>query len=122
MIQRSQRSVWERMLGVVTVVRPSEAPTALLMTLNAFLLMMAYSLIKPVREALILAHPGGAEYKVYMAGATAAVLIFAVPIYSRFTRYEPRNRLVVAVTLFFASNLLVFYGLGKLRARRSRSP
>lgn len=113
-VEHSRRPFWERMLGVVTVVHPGEGPTALMMTLNGFLLLMSYSLIKPVREALILAQSGGAEYKVYMAGATAAVLIFAVPIYSRFSRHQPRNRLVVAVTLFFASHLLLFYGLGKV--------
>jgi AAA family ATP:ADP antiporter len=77
---------------------------------------MAYSCVKPVREALILAHPGGAEYKVYMAAATAVVLIGAVPAYARFSRNMPRNRLVVGVTLFFASHLLAFYGLGRLLA------
>lgn len=111
--EQEKRSLLERMLSVVTFVRSGEGVTALLMALNGFILLMAYSCIKPVREALILAHPGGAEYKVYMAGATAIILIFAVPAYARFSRNMARNWLVIGATLFFASNLLIFYGLGK---------
>ncbi len=113
-IERAKRSFLERMLGAVTEVRAGEAPTALLMTLIGFILLMAYSCIKPVREALILAEPRGAEYKVYMAGATAVVLAFAVPAYSRFSRNKARNGLIIGVTLFFASHLVIFYMLGKL--------
>src|SRR6185503_20642570 len=102
----------ERVLRLITEVRRDETPTAVLMTLHGFLLLMAYSCIKPVREALILALPGGAEYKVYMAGATAAVLLVAVPVYSRFGSALPRNRLVVGVTAFFASHLVAFYTIG----------
>ena len=96
----------------MTDVRAGEGATALLMALNGFLLLMAYSCIKPVREALILARAGGAEYKVYMAGATALVLLGAVPAYARVSRHLPRNRLVVGVTLFFAANLAGFYTVG----------
>jgi AAA family ATP:ADP antiporter len=49
-----------------------------------------------------------------MSGATAAVLIFAVPLYSRFTRNAARNQLIISVTLFFASHLLAFYAVGRL--------
>jgi AAA family ATP:ADP antiporter len=108
---RAGKSIGERILGLVTEVRPGEAATALLMTLNGFVLLAAYACIKPVREALILTQRGGPEFKIYMAGATALVLIFAVPAYARFSRSVPRNRLIVGVTMFFASNLLVFYGL-----------
>jgi AAA family ATP:ADP antiporter len=102
----------ERALRLVTVVHPHEVTTALLMTLNGFLLLAAYAAIKPVREALILAHPGGAQYKVYMGGATAIILMAAVPVYGRVSRNLRRNALVVAVTLFFASHLVLFYLLG----------
>lgn len=113
MSDRRERSFLERALSLVTVVHPEEVATALVMTLNGFLLLAAYSCVKPVREALILAQPGGAEYKVYMGAATAVVLIFAVPLYARVSRNIPRNSLIVAVTLFFASNLIIFYGLAK---------
>jgi AAA family ATP:ADP antiporter len=114
MSEQARQSPVERLLRPITVVRPGETPTAILMTLNAFILLMAYSCIKPVREALILSQSGGAEYKVYMAGATAVVLGLAVPLYARFSRNQARNWLIMGVTLFFASHLVCFYGLGKL--------
>jgi len=91
-------------------VREGEGPTALLLALNIFLLLMAYYLIKPVREALILEiGEDGAEYKSYVNGAIAGGLLFAVPAYSALASRVKRNRLVISVTLFFASHLALFY-------------
>lgn len=103
------RSGLERALGLVTDVRAGEGPTALLLTLNVFLLLAGYYLIKPAREAFLLPFEGGAEYKAYMGGAIAVALLGAVPAYSAFANRVPRNRLVVVVTLFFASNLVLFW-------------
>lgn len=113
-----KRSSIERALGLVTDVRAGEGTTALLLCLNVFLLLLAYYLIKPVRDALIVAMPSGPEYKSYMGGVIAIALLFAVPAYSRFAQKVPRNRLVVGVTLFFASNLVLFYGLSLVPAAR----
>ncbi len=113
MADHARKSLLERILGVVTEVRTGEASTALIMTLNGFVLLMAYSCIKPVREALILVQRGGAEWKIYMAGATAVILSIAVPVYARVSRNMPRDRLVVAVTLFFASHLVIFYSVAR---------
>jgi ATP:ADP antiporter, AAA family len=106
------KSILERILAVVTEVRPGEGPTALLLTVNIFLLLTAYSCIKPVREALILARQGGAEYKAYMGAATAAVLLLVIPIYSSLGSRFARNKVIVGVTLFFALNLVGFYVAG----------
>jgi ATP:ADP antiporter, AAA family len=103
------KSPLERALGIVTEVRAGEGGTALLLTLNVFLLLTAYYVIKPVREALILAMPSGAEYKSYMSAAIAVALLFAVPAYARATNRLSRNKLVVGVTLFFVSHLVLFY-------------
>lgn len=116
--QKAKRSTLERALGLVTEVRAGEGVTALLLCLNVFLLLLAYYLIKPVRDALIVAMPSGPEYKSYMGGVIAIALLFAVPAYSRFAQKVPRNRLVVGVTLFFASNLVLFYGLSLIPAAR----
>lgn len=104
----------ERTLGLFTDVRAGEGGTALLMTLNLFLLLAAYYVIKPIREALILVDPRGAEYKSYMSAVIGVGLLVAVPAYSAFAKRVPRNRLVVTVTLFFASNLVAFYFVGLL--------
>lgn len=95
-------------LRPITEVRVGEAFTALLLTLNVFLLLSAYYIIKPVREALILALASGAEYKAYMSGVIAILLLFAVPAYAKFVDRLPRVTLVVGATLFFASHLLLF--------------
>lgn len=102
-------SALERVLGLVTEVRPGESASALLLTLNVFLLLAAYYVMKPVREGLILELKGGAELKSWMSAVMTIVLVGLVPAYSAFANRVRRNRLVVAVTVFFASNLLLFW-------------
>ncbi|UCF04439.1 MAG: translocase [bacterium] len=97
-----------RLLRIFTVVRPGEAGTALLLMLNVFLLLTAYYIIKPVREALILAGKG-AEWKSYLSAAIAVLLVFVVKIFSSIASRFPRQRLITWVTLFFISNLAIFY-------------
>lgn len=99
----------ERALSLVTEVRAGEGVVALLLSLNVFLLMTAYLVIKPVREGLILAMQSGAEYKSYMSAAIAVTLLVAVPAYARFADRLPKNRLVFWVTIFFASHLVLFF-------------
>lgn len=117
---RDARSAVERALGIVTRVEPGEGTSALLLTLNVFLLMLAYSSIKPVREGLILAMKSGAEYKSYMGAVIAVALLIAVPAYARIADRLPRNRLVVGVTLFFSANLVLFWLGSALPAVRAR--
>jgi AAA family ATP:ADP antiporter len=102
-------SLLDRLLGIVTEVRAGEGLTALLLAIALFLLLMAYYIIKPVREALILQHPAGAEYKSWLGAAIAVLLLVVVPAYSKLADRLPRNRLVSGVTLFFASHLVLFY-------------
>lgn len=105
----SRPSLIDRALGVVTEVRAGEGITALLLGVALFLLLMAYYIIKPVREALILQHPSGAEYKSWMGAAIAVLLLGAVPAYGALSDRLPRNRLVTGVTLFFSVHLVLFY-------------
>ena len=56
----------DRFLRLFADVRPGEGTTALLLALNIFLLLTAYYVLKPVREALILGQ-GSAELKSYMS-------------------------------------------------------
>ncbi len=104
-----RRSWLERALSAVAEVRPGEGLVALLLAACTFLLLLAYYLIKPVRDALILPHPAGAEYKSWLQGAVAIALLVAVPAYSRLVDRLERHRLVIGVTLFFASHLVLFY-------------
>ncbi len=99
-----------RILRLFTVVYPGEALTAILLTLNVFLLLAAYYIIKPVRDALMLAE-FPPRIKSYLGVAIAILLIFVVKIFSRIASRFPRQRLITWVTLFFISNLGLFYVL-----------
>lgn len=108
-LEAARPSLLDRALGIVTEVRAGEGLTAALLAIALFLLLMAYYIIKPVREALILQHPAGAEYKSWLGAAIALLLLVVVPAYSKLADRLPRNRLVGGVTLFFASHLVLFY-------------
>ena len=97
-----------KILRIVTVIHPGEALTAFLLTLYSFLLFLAYYIIKPVRDALML-ESWPAETKSYLSAAIAVSLIFVVKIFSRIASKAPRNKLITWVTLFFISNLGIFY-------------
>lgn len=109
-IKSGTNGIMHKLLGVFATVYPGEAPTALLLTLNIFLIFVAYYIIKPVREALILAGRG-AEMKSYLSAAIAVVLIFVVKAFSHVSSRFPRQKLITWVTLFFVSNLVIFYAV-----------
>ena len=99
----------DRVLGIFTVVQAGEAPTALLLMLNIFLLLAAYYLLKTIREPLILTVPGGAEVKSYAAAVTAGLLIIVVPLYSAIASRVSRVKLINGVTVFFLACLVAFF-------------
>ncbi|HEX5000447.1 MAG TPA: Npt1/Npt2 family nucleotide transporter [Terriglobia bacterium] len=100
------------MLSLFGVVRPGEGATALLMLLNIFLLLTAYYIIKPVREALILGE-AGAEIKSYASAAQAALLLVIVPVYGFWASRLNRVWLINGITALFITNLAAFYALGR---------
>jgi len=112
----SPRSRLESFLSHFADVRAGEGVGVLLMALNLFLLLGAYYLLKTVREVLILTQ-GGAEVKSYSSAGQAALLLVLVPLFGVFASRVNRVRLVTGVTLFFASNLVVFIFLGKTGVR-----
>jgi AAA family ATP:ADP antiporter len=101
----------ERVLNLFTEVRRGEAGSALLLALNIFLILTAYYILKPVREALILSGAGGAEIKSYVAAGQALLLLGAVPLYAWLASRHGRRALINRVTWFFAGCLVVFYVL-----------
>lgn len=106
------RTWLDRVMRPVAEVEAGEAATALLLTLNVFLLLTAYYIIKPVREALILTG-GGAEIKSYTGAVQALLFLFIVPAYGAFASRVNRIRLINGVSLFFIANLALFFLLGK---------
>jgi AAA family ATP:ADP antiporter len=110
MIQTGQEPVGfaYKILRLFTVVQPGEALTAFLLTLNVFLLLTAYYILKPIRDALMV-EEWGAEIKLYLSAVTAVLLIFVVKIFSSIASRFPRQKLITWVTLFFISNIAIFY-------------
>jgi ATP:ADP antiporter, AAA family len=103
----------EKVLSIFATVREGEGLTAVLLATNVFLLLTAYYIIKPVREALILGG-SGAEIKSYAGAAQALLFLFLVPLYGRWASRLNRIRLINGVTAFFISNLILFFFLGRL--------
>jgi AAA family ATP:ADP antiporter len=98
----------DRALRVFGDVRAGEGATVLLMCLNVFLLLLAYYVLKTVREPLILT-AGGAELKSYAGAAQALALIAYVPLYGWVASRLPRQRFLAAVILFFVGCIQLFY-------------
>jgi len=109
----------DRLLGLFSDVHAGEGTRALLMLANVFLILVAYYIIKTVREPLILGTEvpvflqkfgikGPAEVKAYAAAGQALVLMAFVPAYSWFASRVDRMKLIVGVTLFFMANILAF--------------
>src|SRR5215218_9840134 len=103
------RKSWlDRALSLATDVRPGEGCTALLLATNIFTFLALYSALKPVRSALILSE-SGAVAQSYAAAAQALLLLAIVPLYSSFAARVNRLRLTAFVTIFFSSNLVIFF-------------
>jgi len=106
----SRATPLDRALRVFADVRTGEGATALLLAFNVLLLLAAYYVIRPVREALILSG-GGAEIKSYLAAGQAILLLGLVPTYGALADRLPRRRLLNAVTAFFIICLVGFFVL-----------
>lgn len=102
----------ERFLSLFTRIEAGEGRCIAILSLQAFALMVAYYLIRPVREALILTE-GGAEFRSYAVAVQAALLIAIIPLYGAVTRRVDRGRLYQCVNAFFVLNLLAFWLLGQ---------
>src|SRR6185295_3752754 len=88
-------------------VHAGEGVTTILMLVNIFLILICYSVIKTVREPLILLG-GGAEIRSYAAAGQAILLMGFVPFYSWFASRVDRARLLVGVSLFFIACIELF--------------
>lgn len=102
----------DRFLRLFTDIRAGEAGTALLLTANVFLLICSYSLLKVLREPLILAG-GGAEVKSYSSAGQAILLLLVVPLYGALATHLPRRKLINTVTIIFLGCLVGFFALAR---------
>ena len=97
----------DRALSLFADVRAGEGTTAVLMLVNVFVLLLCYSVIKTVREPLILLG-GGAEVRSYAAAGQALLLMAFVPAYSAVASRVSRMRLIVGLTLGFVACIELF--------------
>src|SRR4051812_7032448 len=107
-LPEDDHTTWiDHALSLFADVRSGEGATAALMLVNIFMLLISYSVIKTVREPLILLG-GGAEVRSYTAAGQAVVLMGFVPLYSWFAAKVNRAKLLVAVYIFFLVNIELF--------------
>ena len=119
---RSERSVLERALGLVSDVRADEGLRAVAMLAS---LLTLDGGVLPAQNRARAAHPdgGGAEVKSYAAGLQAALLVGFVPAYGWLTRRVGRRGLILGLIGFFFGCLQLFYvGDAARRCRSSASP
>jgi AAA family ATP:ADP antiporter len=95
-------------LTLFTRVRPGEGRSAFLFFLHGFLLLFSYQVVKALREAFMLTK-FSAEIRAYAVALIALLLMVLVPLYAAVRRRLDGERLLRAVTVFFASNLLLFW-------------
>jgi len=91
--------------------RSPEGVATLRFAIRLFLILLAYYLMKPVREELIL-DGGSAEIRSYALAAQAALLLFMVPVYGHIIKHLHGDKLFHIVTIFLAANIGIFYLLG----------
>jgi len=108
-----RRTPLDRFLGLFTLLRPGEGRSVVLFFILAFLLMVAYYILKILREPLLLVERT-AEMKSYAYASIAAILLILIPIYGYISRRINKPQLTRWLTLFFIFNLSLFYVLGRM--------
>jgi len=93
-------------------VRRDESFTVLLFLLNILLVLVAYYVIKTVREPLILASGGSAELKSYAAGVQVGVLLLYLPVYDWISSKVGRLQLNISFVAFFIVCIQLFFFAG----------
>ncbi|MGD9599094.1 MAG: NTP/NDP exchange transporter [Steroidobacteraceae bacterium] len=105
-------SRFEHALALLTRVEPGDGRTVAVLFSQALVIMVAYYLVRPVREALILTG-GGAEIRSYAVGVQALLLIALIPLYSLAVQRIGARRVVPALCVFLASHLVLFSCAGR---------
>jgi AAA family ATP:ADP antiporter len=113
-----QKGPIERALSLFADVRAGEGVGVLLLTLNVFLLLGLYYLLRSARQvsssrsttcpSVDRVAAGGV-----LGGRMAVVLLGVVPLFGWLASRVPRMRLISITTFFFAANLGVFFLLGR---------
>jgi AAA family ATP:ADP antiporter len=109
------RSRAARFLRGIIPVKRNEIITAVLLTVNVFVLLTCYYILKVVREPLILLG-GGAELKAYASAGQTLLLLAVVPAFGMLANRVTRIRLLTVIQLIFIGCLIAFYVLAQAEA------
>jgi ATP:ADP antiporter, AAA family len=94
--------------------RPGEGRALALAFAYFFMLLCAYYLLRPLRDALAIGT--GLEYLPWLYTGTFIVMLMLTPVFGALVSRVRKPLLLPITYAFFASNLLVFYLLFKLEA------
>ncbi len=104
---------YERLLRLFADVHPREGATSLTLVANIFLILVAFYLIKPVREGWLAVTDIGdltkLEIKAYSAFAQSLLLLCILPVYARLAARWSRNDLIMRVGILFGILLVAFW-------------
>ncbi|MDX1556897.1 MAG: hypothetical protein R3212_12775, partial [Xanthomonadales bacterium] len=116
---------YERFLRVFADVHPREGATSLILVANIFLILLAFYLVKPVRDGWLAVTEIGdltsLEIKAYSAFAQSIVLLGILPVYARLAARLSRRNLILGVGIVFGV-LLVAFWLSQPNLLLGRSP
>jgi len=116
---------YERLLRVFADVHPREGATSLMLVANIFLILVAFYLVKPVRDGWLAVTEIGdltqLEIKAYSAFAQSLLLLGILPIYARLASRLSRHDLILRVGIVFAILLAAFW-LSQPHLLLGRSP
>jgi AAA family ATP:ADP antiporter len=116
----ARRSPLESFLGLFADVRGGEGLLSLIMTVNIFLVLLSYYVLKPIRDSLIgnATRFGleGDELKAYLAALMAFLIIGIVRLYSTLASKYNRVTLLNITSGFIVSCVLIFFVLLKVLA------
>ncbi len=91
------------------LLRPGEAPAAVLGAAYFFCVLLSYYLMRPLRESFGIAR--GADKLPWLMTGTLLAMLLANPLFAALVSRLPRRKFIPIVYHFFALNLLAFYGL-----------
>jgi AAA family ATP:ADP antiporter len=103
----------ESFLRLFAKVEAREGVTSVILILNIFLILMAYYLIKPVREGWLSVSLfqgfSQLEVKAYSAFGQSLLLLAVLPLYSKLAAWWTRRELVMRTGWLFGVALLLFW-------------
>ena len=110
----AKKGIVDTVLSVFAEVHAGEGIGALILMTNVLLMLVAYYVLKTVREPLILAS-GGAQLKAYATAAQAVLLMGFVPLYAALAKRLKRMQLITAMLVFYAGVFVLFWVLAGLK-------